>query len=219
MSLPITPAQLHSILSLGIAVRLGVRDRGFTPILDNVHVHSNGDNSGGLLIAEATDRYRVARVEMHGERPTDGEAFDYVIPIELLMQASKLCKPSDANYLVVEISQDDDTITITLPTGASVNAPRVTGNFPPIGRLIPSVDDRVDIFEGTLLSPALLSDIGKLRIPGGRGVTGDTMLGMYGTKSAHDTKRGPVLFESKPTKEGDVEYILQYMQQPALNLR
>jgi DNA polymerase III sliding clamp (beta) subunit (PCNA family) len=122
------------------------------PILNAVEV----EGGGGLLIARATDRYRL----MEGQaRALEGSLDKALISLEDIKRISALVKAHKAHRIglnrlgnALTVSALGDSLTVTL----------LEGELPPVEHLFKASEGEPVAIEGVALNPAFFSDYAKI---------------------------------------------------------
>lgn len=176
-----------------------------------VAVHASADKvrpiTTGMRVSHryltATDMYSVARfehttyaesVERHGESGPADPGWTVVIPADVAAWASKL-KP--VRYVEETLTITDDTATLTRG-GVAIESRTfvaLTGNFPPVERLIPEISDAAIDAEPFSLGAAMLAKLAKSAAPLARAAKAkDLPMRFQLTPApAHSRFPGPVL--------------------------
>jgi DNA polymerase III sliding clamp (beta) subunit (PCNA family) len=122
------------------------------PVLNAVEI----EGGGGLLIARATDRYRLIEGQA---RALDGNLDKALISLENIKRVIALAK-ENKSYLV-SITRLGDALTVS-SRGDSVNLMLREGTFPPTEQLFTDSEGEPSAIEGVALNPAFMADYAKI---------------------------------------------------------
>ena len=122
------------------------------PVLNAVEI----EGGGGLLIARATDRYRLIEGQA---RALDGSLDKALISLENIKRIIALAK-ENKSYLV-SITRLGDALTVS-SRGDSVNLMLREGTFPPTEQLFTDSEGEPSAIEGVALNPAFMADYAKI---------------------------------------------------------
>jgi DNA polymerase III sliding clamp (beta) subunit (PCNA family) len=122
------------------------------PVLNAVEI----EGGGGLLIARATDRYRLIEGQA---RALDGSLDKALISLENIKRVIALAK-ENKSYLV-SITRLGDALTVS-SRGDSVNLMLREGTFPPTEQLFTDSEGEPSAIEGVALNPAFMADYAKI---------------------------------------------------------
>jgi DNA polymerase III sliding clamp (beta) subunit (PCNA family) len=122
------------------------------PVLNAVEI----EGGGGLLIARATDRYRLIEGQA---RALDGSLDKALISLENIKRIIALAK-ENKSYLV-SITRLGDALTVS-SRGDSVNLMLREGTFPPTEHLFTDSEGEPSAIEGVALNPAFMADYAKI---------------------------------------------------------
>jgi DNA polymerase III sliding clamp (beta) subunit (PCNA family) len=127
------------------------KDKGL-PTLNAVEV----EGGGGLLVARATDRYRLIE---GGARALDGSLDKALISLEDTKRVIALAKAHKAHRIgltrianALTVSALGDSLTVTL----------LEGTFPPTAHLFDKSEGEPSAVEGVAFNPALMADYAKI---------------------------------------------------------
>ena len=141
--------QLLELLE-GVSTHAG-RDKSL-PTLNAVEI----EGGGGLLVARATDRYRLIE---GGARALDGSLDKALISLEDTKRVIALAKAHKAHRIgltrianALTVSALGDSITVTL----------LEGKFPPTEELFNKSEGEPSPIEGVAFNPALMADYAKI---------------------------------------------------------
>lgn len=156
-SVSMSHAQLASVASLAACANTA----DYAPVISGVQLAV----TPGVIRAYATNRYVVGAIEFLSESIT--AEFDVTIPVAALKQfvtASKLTGRFNTDVERITLTVSDDSITFSdLNTGSTLTAATIKGNFPPVERLIPAIDDdTAATFTPYGISAKLLSTLSKI---------------------------------------------------------
>jgi DNA polymerase III sliding clamp (beta) subunit (PCNA family) len=122
------------------------------PTLNAVEV----EGGGGLLVARATDRYRLIE---GGARALDGSLDKALISLEDIKRVIALAKAHKAHRIgltrianALTVSALGDSLTVTL----------LEGKFPPTEDLFNKSEGEPSAVEGVAFNPALMADYAKI---------------------------------------------------------
>jgi hypothetical protein len=225
IGIALTHDQLRSIASLtAFASREDV-----TPVITGVRLSVEE----GRIIAQATDRYRVAELSLPLPiKPTDredaftaeeevngGAAFEAItIPAAFLARVIKSLprKPllRGATIALIVTAEGMGVTVRDRIHGFESSERTIIGNYPPVGRLFPKSLDEVKAFYLPVgLNAAFLASLDKLSLPTDIGSRGAKLYTMrtWESEITGSTKPRPVLFTRE---DGDVT--LRAMIQPNL---
>jgi DNA polymerase III sliding clamp (beta) subunit (PCNA family) len=141
--------QLLELLE-GVSTHAG-RDKSL-PTLNAVEI----EGGGGLLVARATDRYRLIE---GGARALDGSLDKALISLEDIKRVIALAKAHKAHRIgltrianALTVSALGDSLTVTL----------LEGKFPPTADLFAKSEGEPSAVEGVAFNPALMADYAKI---------------------------------------------------------
>ena len=141
--------QLLELLE-GVSTHAG-RDKSL-PTLNAVEI----EGGGGLLVARATDRYRLIE---GGARALDGSLDKALISLEDIKRVIALAKAHKAHRIgltrianALTVSALGDSLTVTL----------LEGKFPPTADLFAKSEGKPSAVEGVAFNPALMADYAKI---------------------------------------------------------
>jgi DNA polymerase III sliding clamp (beta) subunit (PCNA family) len=134
----------------GVSTHAG-RDKSL-PTLNAVEI----EGGGGLLVARATDRYRLIE---GGARALDGSLDKALISLEDIKRVIALAKAHKAHRIgltrianALTVSALGDSLTVTL----------LEGKFPPTADLFAKSEGEPSAVEGVAFNPALMADYAKI---------------------------------------------------------
>ena len=122
------------------------------PMLNAVEV----EGGGGLLIARATDRYRLIE---GSARSLEGSLDKALIPLEDIKRVITLAKEHKHN--LVSITRLGNALTVS-SLGDSLNLTLREGAIPPVDHLFKASEGEPVAIEGVALNPAFFSDYAKI---------------------------------------------------------
>jgi DNA polymerase III sliding clamp (beta) subunit (PCNA family) len=134
----------------GVSSHAG-RDKSL-PVLNAVEV----EGGGGLLIARATDRYRLIE---GGARALDGSLDKALISLEDIKRIITLAKAHKPN--LVALNRLGDSLTVS-SLGDSLTVALLDGTFPPTSELFSKSEGDPVAIEGVAFNPALMADYAKI---------------------------------------------------------
>jgi DNA polymerase III sliding clamp (beta) subunit (PCNA family) len=127
------------------------KDKGL-PMLNAVEV----EGGGGLLIARATDRYRLIE---GGARVLDGSLDKALVSLEDIKRIITLAKAHKSN--LVSITRLGNALSVSsLGNVATFNL--LEGKFPPTADLFAKSEGESSAVEGVAFNPALMADYAKI---------------------------------------------------------
>lgn len=202
--------QLRAIVSTGVAA--GADD--ITPVLQAISVTFDAETNE--ITAIATDRYRIARNRFTVSESDvfDGVSFTVLLPVKQITafwNSVKTAALRGSVPVVFSVDFDGDTVTgfSVEYGGQTFNGVPVSGNFPPVERLMPSVSD-VESFKPASvfgLNPRFIGDLAKLfcadDLP--RENLKNQSWFFHSQTVNDNSKPGPVYI----TRQGGVEYLVQ----------
>ena len=127
------------------------KDKGL-PMLNAVEV----EGGGGLLIARATDRYRLIE---GGARVLDGSLDKALVSLEDIKRIITLAKAHKPN--LVSITRLGNALTVS-SLGDSLTVTLLEGTFPPTADLFAKSEGEPSAVEGMAFNPALMADYAKI---------------------------------------------------------
>jgi DNA polymerase III sliding clamp (beta) subunit (PCNA family) len=134
----------------GVSSHAG-RDKSL-PTLNAVEV----EGGGGLLVARATDRYRLIE---GGARVLDGSLDKALISLEDIKRVITLAKAHKPN--LVSITRLGNALTVS-SLGDSLTVTLLGGTFPPTEDLFAKSEGEPSPVEGVAFNPAFMADYGKI---------------------------------------------------------
>jgi len=134
----------------GVSSHAG-RDKSL-PTLNAVEV----EGGGGLLVARATDRYRLIE---GGARALEGSLDKALISLEDIKRIITLSKAHKSN--LVSITRLGDSLTVS-SLGDSLTVTLLDGTFPPTAHLFTASEGEPSPIEGVAFNPAFMADYGKI---------------------------------------------------------
>lgn len=134
----------------GVSSHAG-RDKSL-PMLNAVEV----EGGGGLLVARATDRYRLIE---GGARALEGSLDKALISLEDIKRIITLSKAHKSN--LVSITRLGDSLTVS-SLGDSLTVTLLDGTFPPTAHLFTASEGEPSPIEGVAFNPAFMADYGKI---------------------------------------------------------
>jgi DNA polymerase III sliding clamp (beta) subunit (PCNA family) len=134
----------------GVSTHAG-RDKSL-PTLNAVEV----EGGGGLLIARATDRYRLIE---GGAKALEGSLDKALISLEDTKRVIALAKAHKSN--LVSVTRLGDSLTIS-SLGDSLTVSLLGGTFPPTEQLFTDSEGEPSPIEGVAFNPAFMADYGKI---------------------------------------------------------
>jgi DNA polymerase III sliding clamp (beta) subunit (PCNA family) len=141
--------QLLTLLE-GVSSHAG-RDKSL-PVLNAVEV----EGGGGLLVARATDRYRLIE---GGARALEGSLDKALISLEDIKRIITLSKAHKSN--LVSITRLGNSLTVS-SLGDSLSVTLLGGTFPPTADLFAKSEGEPSPVEGVAFNPAFMADYGKI---------------------------------------------------------
>jgi DNA polymerase III sliding clamp (beta) subunit (PCNA family) len=141
--------QLLTLLE-GVSSHAG-RDKSL-PVLNAVEV----EGGGGLLVARATDRYRLIE---GGARVLEGSLDKALISLEDIKRIITLSKAHKPN--LVNITRLGNALTVS-SLGDSLTVTLLEGTFPPTEDLFAKSEGEPVAVEGVAFNPALMADYAKI---------------------------------------------------------
>ena len=134
----------------GVSSHAG-RDKSL-PTLNAVEV----EGGGGLLVARATDRYRLIE---GGARALEGSLDKALISLEDIKRIITLSKAHKSN--LVSITRLGNSLTVS-SLGDSLSVTLLGGTFPPTADLFAKSEGEPSPVEGVAFNPAFMADYGKI---------------------------------------------------------
>jgi DNA polymerase III sliding clamp (beta) subunit (PCNA family) len=134
----------------GVSSHAG-RDKSL-PTLNAVEI----EGGGGLLVARATDRYRLIE---GGARALDGSLDKALISLEDTKRVIALAKAHKSN--LVSITRLGNALTVN-SLGDSINLTLREGTFPPTEELFIKSEGEPSPIEGVAFNPAFMADYAKI---------------------------------------------------------
>ena len=137
-------------------------------LLEGVSSHAGKDKSlptlnavevaggGGLLIARATDRYRLIE---GGARALEGSLDKALISLEDTKRVIALAKAHKSN--LVSVTRLGDSLTVS-SLGDSLSVTLLGGTFPPTADLFAKSEGEPSPITGVAFNPALMADYAKI---------------------------------------------------------
>ena len=141
--------QLLELLE-GVSTHAG-RDKSL-PTLNAVEI----EGGGGLLVARATDRYRLIE---GGARALDGSLDKALISLEDIKRIIALTKAHKAHR--VGLTRIANALTVSA-LGDSLTVTLLEGKFPPTADLFAKSEGEPSAVEGVAFNPALMADYAKI---------------------------------------------------------
>ena len=141
--------QLLELLE-GVSTHAG-RDKSL-PTLNAVEI----EGGGGLLVARATDRYRLIE---GGARALDGSLDKALISLEDIKRIIALTKAHKAHR--VGLTRIANALTVSA-LGDSLTVTLLEGKFPPTAHLFDKSEGEPSAIEGVAFNPALMADYAKI---------------------------------------------------------
>ena len=142
----------ESLLTLleGVSTHAG-KDKSL-PVLNSVEV----EGEGGLLVARATDRYRL----IEGSTGSlDGSLDKALVSLEDIKRIITLCKAHKAHR--IGLTRIGNALTVSA-LGDSVTFTLREGTFPPTEELFTKSEGDPVAIEGVAFNPALMADYAKI---------------------------------------------------------
>ncbi len=136
----------------GVSSHAG-RDKSL-PVLNAVEV----EGEGGLLVARATDRYRLIEGQAQG-RGLEGNLDKALISLEDIKRVITLAKAHKPN--LVSITRLGNALTVS-SLGDSLTVTLLGGTFPPTAHLFTDSEGEPVAVEGMAFNPAFMADYGKI---------------------------------------------------------
>jgi DNA polymerase III sliding clamp (beta) subunit (PCNA family) len=134
----------------GVSSHAG-RDKSL-PTLNAVEV----EGGGPLLVARATDRYRLIE---GGARALEGSLDKALISLEDIKRIITLSKAHKSN--LVSITRLGNSLTVS-SLGDSLSVTLLGGSFPPTADLFAKSEGEPSPIEGVAFNPAFMADYGKI---------------------------------------------------------
>jgi DNA polymerase III sliding clamp (beta) subunit (PCNA family) len=134
----------------GVSTHAG-RDKSL-PTLNAVEV----EGGGGLLVARATDRYRLIE---GGARALDGSLDKALISLEDIKRIITLAKAHKPNR--VALNRLGDSLTVS-SLGDSLTVALLGGTFPPTAHLFEASEGETVAIAGVAFNPAFFTDYAKI---------------------------------------------------------
>jgi DNA polymerase III sliding clamp (beta) subunit (PCNA family) len=134
----------------GVSSHAG-RDKSL-PTLNAVEV----EGGGGLLVARATDRYRLIE---GGARALEGSLDKALISLEDIKRIITLSKAHKSN--LVSITRLGNSLTVS-SLGDSLSVTLLGGSFPPTADLFAKSEGEPSPITGVAFNPALMADYAKI---------------------------------------------------------
>jgi len=134
----------------GVSTHAG-RDKSL-PTLNAVEV----EGGGGLLIARATDRYRLIE---GGAKALEGSLDKALVSLEDIKRVIALAKAHKSN--LVSVNRLGDSLTVS-SLGDSLSVTLLGGTFPPTADLFTKSEGEPSAVEGVAFNPALMADYAKI---------------------------------------------------------
>lgn len=137
-------------------------------LLEGVSSHASKDKSlptlnavevegeSGLLIARATDRYRLIE---GGARALDGSLDKALISLDDIKRIITLCKAHKAHR--IGLNRIANTLTVSA-LGDSLTVTLLDGTFPPTEHLFTASEGEPSAVEGMAFNPAFMADYAKI---------------------------------------------------------
>ena len=142
-------AQLLTLLE-GVSSHAG-KDKSL-PTLNAVEI----EGGGGLLVARATDRYRLIE---GGARALDGSLDKALISLEDTKRIITLLKSHKAH--LIGLNRVANTLTVCA-LGDSITVTLLEGKFPPTEDLFNKSEGELSPIEGVAFNPAFMADYAKI---------------------------------------------------------
>ena len=142
----------ESLLTLleGVSTHAG-KDKSL-PVLNSVEI----EGEGGLLVARATDRYRL----IEGSTGSlDGSLDKALVSLEDIKRIITLCKAHKAHR--IGLTRIGNALTVSA-LGDSVTFTLREGTFPPTSELFTKSEGEPVAVEGVAFNPALMADYAKI---------------------------------------------------------
>jgi DNA polymerase III sliding clamp (beta) subunit (PCNA family) len=134
----------------GVSSHAG-RDKSL-PTLNAVEV----EGGGGLLIARATDRYRLIE---GNARVLDGSLDKALVSLDDVKRVIALAKAHKSN--LVSVTRLGDSLTVS-SLGDSLSVTLLGGTFPPTADLFAKSEGEPSAVEGMAFNPAFMADYAKI---------------------------------------------------------
>jgi len=134
----------------GVSSHAG-RDKSL-PTLNAVEV----EGGGGLLVARATDRYRLIE---GGAKALEGSLDKALISLEDIKRVIALAKAHKSN--LVSVTRLGDSLTVS-SLGDSLSVTLLGGTFPPTADLFAKSEGEPSPITGVAFNPALMADYAKI---------------------------------------------------------
>jgi len=134
----------------GVSTHAG-KDKGL-PTLNAVEI----EGGGGLLIARATDRYRLIE---GGAKALDGSLDKALISLEDAKRIIALAKAHKSNLIALNRLGDSFTVS---SLGDSLTVTLLDGTFPPTAELFTKAEGEPVAVEGVAFNPAFFADYAKI---------------------------------------------------------
>ena len=152
-SVKIMGALLLELLE-GVSSHAG-RDKSL-PVLNAVEV----EGGGGLLIARATDRYRLIEGQARVlEGYLEGRLDKALISLDDIKRIITLLK--DQKSSIMSVTRDDNSLTVSVLDN-SVRVKVLGGTFPPTSELFSKSEGKPSAIEGVAFNPAFFTDYAKI---------------------------------------------------------
>ncbi len=148
-ALELEGGQLLTLLE-GVSTHAG-RDKSL-PTLNAVEV----EGGGGLLVARATDRYRLIE---GGARALEGSLDKALISLDDIKRIITLAKAHKPNR--VALNRLGDSLTVS-SLGDSLTVSLLGGTFPPTEELFNKSEGEPSPIEGVAFNPAFMADYAKI---------------------------------------------------------
>jgi DNA polymerase III sliding clamp (beta) subunit (PCNA family) len=142
----------ESLLELleGVSTHAG-RDKTL-PVLNSVQIEA----AGGLLIARATDRYRLIE---GSARTLDGSLDAALISLDDIKRIITLVKAHKSN--LIGLNRIGNAITVS-SLGDSVTFTLLDGNYPPTAQLLSDSEREPSAIDSVAFNPAFIADYAKI---------------------------------------------------------
>lgn len=134
----------------GVSTHAG-RDKTL-PVLNSVQIEA----AGGLLIARATDRYRLIE---GSARTLDGSLDAALISLDDIKRTIALVKAHKAH--LINLTRIGDAITVS-SLGDSVTFTLLDGNYPPTAQLLSDSEREPSAIDSVAFNPAFIADYAKI---------------------------------------------------------
>lgn len=134
----------------GVSTHAG-RDKTL-PVLNSVQIEA----AGGLLIARATDRYRLIE---GSARTLDGSLDAALISLDDIKRIITLVKAHKSN--LIGLNRIGNAITVS-SLGDSVTFTLLDGNYPPTAQLLSDSEREPSAIDSVAFNPAFIADYAKI---------------------------------------------------------